>query len=145
MSVDYSFDISTSLAPDHLMRTFLLRLGLPRNPDDDCAVSTPHFHAWAGPLSADFSEHMQENIGFRPNSTLLFRSWAAVGIEARAEIVRGTLAICQAIEGDAVLLFNGEIVLYKRTAGVLYVNSAYWRGDYSLFTPPYEVRAFSVL
>lgn len=145
MSLDYSFDIATSLAPANLMRTFLLRLGLPRNPDDDCTVSTPHFHASVGPMSRDFSEHMLENVGFRPDAYFVFRSWAAADIEARAEIVCGTLAICQAVPGDAVMLFNGEIVLYMRKAGVLYVNSTYWEGDYSLFTPPYEVKAYKVL
>jgi len=85
-----------------------------------------------------------ERFGFDPNAYFVFNTWAAVSIEAREQIVRGTLAICRATTGDAVLLFNGEIILFIRKAGTLYVNTAYWRGDYSLFPPPYELKAFNV-
>jgi len=145
MSAFYSFDMSTKLAPESLMRTFLLSLGLPRDAGDKCDVGTPHFHASAGQLRKDSIDHLQGLLGFRPDVSFLFRTWAAAGIEAKAEIVRGTLAICQAVAGDAVLLFNGEVVLYMRKAGTLYVNAAYWRGDYSLFSPPYELKEYSTL
>jgi hypothetical protein len=66
-------------------------------------------------------------------------------MEAREQIVRGALAICQATTGDAVLLFNGETVMFMRRAGTIYVNTAYWRGDYSLFIPPYALKEFPTI
>ncbi|HYV48468.1 MAG TPA: SitI3 family protein [Myxococcaceae bacterium] len=145
MSLDYSFHISTTLGPETLMRTFLLSLGLPWDPKDPCSTDAPRFTAGVGPLPLDSREFRQEQFGFAPDQYFVFRTWSAYSVEAKAEIVRGTLAICQSVPGDAVLLFNGEIVLFMRKAGTLYVNSAYFRGDYSLFTPPYELKAFEVL
>ena len=144
MSIFYSFDVSTNRTPETLMRIFLLGLGLPRNPDDECDVDTPHFHAVAGQMRKESRDQLQELLGFYPDVSFVFRTWGDSSLEAKAEIVRGTLAICQAVAGDATLLFNGEIVLFQRKADTLYVNSAYWRGDYSLFSPPYELKAFSV-
>jgi len=146
MSLDYSFYISTKLAPESLMRAFLLSLGLPRNPNDGCEAHPGNFHAGVGPTHGGRSrEYNQERFGFDPDVYFVFNTWADVSIEAREQIVRGTLAICRATTGDAVLLFNGEIVLFMRRAGIIYVNSAYFRGDYALFTPPYEVKEFSVM
>lgn len=145
MPLNYSFDISTTLGPETLMRTFLLSLGLPWDPKDPCSTDAPHFTASAGPLRPDSREWVREQRGFAPDQSFIFNTWGEGSVEAKEEIVRGTLAICQAVPGDAILLFNGEIVLFMRKEGTLYVNSAYWRGDYSLFTPPYELKAFEVL
>src|SRR5262245_58676648 len=112
------------------MRIFLLRLGLPGSPENDCGVRAPHFEAEVGPEHGGHSlEITKELFGFTPTSYFLFKTWGNVSIEGKEEIVRGTLGICQAVTGDAILLFNGETVLYKRTAGTLYVSSAYWQGD----------------
>jgi hypothetical protein len=145
MSMDYSFSVATSLSPESLMRTFLLSLGLPRNPDNECNVETANFHAIAGPVRGRSREISLERFGFQPEVHLVFRTWPHLNPEAKAEMVRGTLAICRAIPGDAILLYNGEVVLFMRKAGQLYVNSGYWRGDYSLFSPPYEVKEFPLM
>ena len=145
MSIDYSFHVSTTLGPETLMRTFLLSLGLPWDPKNPCSMDAPRFTAGVGPLPRDSREWMQEQRGLAPDQYFVFRTWSQYSVEAKEEIVRGTLAICQAVPGDAVLLFNGETVLFMRKSGTLYVNSAYWRGDYSFFTPPYELKAFDVL
>lgn len=146
MSLDYSFYLSTNLGPESLMRTFLLSLGLPWNPKDPCSVDASTFSADVGPCQQGHSRDIaRERFGFDPDQYFVFRTSAAFDIEARGEIVRGTLAICRAVTGDAILLFNGEIALFMRKSGTLYVNSAYFRGDYSLFTSPYELKAFEVL
>lgn len=145
MSLDYSFYISTNLGPETLMRTFLLSLGLPWDPKDPCSTDTPRFSAGVGPVKRESREYRRERFGFAPDQYFVFRTWGEVAFEASEEITRGTLAICQAVPGDAVLLFNGESVLFMRRSGTLYVNSAYWDGDYSFFTPPYELKAFDIV
>jgi len=145
MSLDYSFHISTKLPPENLMRAFLLSLGLPWDPKDGCEAHPGNFHAWVGPMPGGRSREIWlERFGFDSNVYFVFNSWGEANVEAREQIVRGTLAICRAVNGDAVLLFNGEIVLFMRKAGTIYVNSAHWEGDYSLFSPPYELKAFTV-
>jgi len=146
MAITYSFYISTGLGPEQLMRTMLLALGLPWNSDDGNVVDAPSFSAGAGPVEGRSREISLERFGFTPDQNLNFRTWDGdPGLKGKHDIVRGTLAICMAVTGDAVLLFNGETVLFMRKSNTLYVNSAYWRGDYSLFTPPYEPQAFPVL
>lgn len=145
MSLDYSFDISTKLAPESLMRAFLLSLGLPWDPNNGRVALTANFEAAIGPLQGRSREITTERLGFEPDLYFTFRTWGEVDVEAREQIVRGTLALCRAITGDAALLFNGERVLFMRKADTLYVNSTYWRGDYALFPPPYELKAFPVL
>src|SRR5262245_18660924 len=117
MSLDYSFYISTTLGPETLMRTFLLGLGLPWDPKDPCSTDAPRFAVSVGPQKRDSREFRREQFGFAPDQYFVFRTWGEYAYEASEEITRGTLAICQAVPGDAVLLFNGEIVLYMRTAG----------------------------
>jgi len=145
MALDYRFSISTKLSPESLMRIFLLSLGLPWNANEGCEAHPGNFHVGAGPMNNRLSREIYlERFGFEPDVNFSFRTWGEVNVEAREQIVRGTLAICRAVTGDAVLLFNGEIVLFMRKAGTIYVNSAHWEGDYSLFSPPYELKAFTV-
>lgn len=145
MSMDYTFYVLTNLSPESVMRAFLLSLGMPRNPDDECNVETPNFHAIAGRVTGRSREITLERFGFQPEVHVVFRTWPHLNPEAKAEMVRGTLAVCRAIPGDAILLYNGEVVLFMRKAGELSVNSEFWRGDYSLFHPPYEVKAFPLM
>jgi hypothetical protein len=145
MSLDYSFYISTRLSPENLMRAFLLSLGFPWDPSDGCEAHPGNFHAWVGPARGGRSRQIKlERFGFAPDVHFEFNTWGGVDFEGRAEIVRGALAVCRAIPGDAVLLFNGEQVLFTRLAGTIYVNSLYWEGDYALFPPPYELKAIPV-
>jgi hypothetical protein len=145
MSIDYSFYVSTNLSPESVMRTLILSLGVGPNPEDECNVGTPNFNAIAGRVRGRSREISLERFEFQPEVHIVFRTWPHLNSEAKAEIVRGTLAICRAIPGDAILLYNGEIVLFMRKAGELSVNSAYWRGDYSLFPMPYEVKTFPLM
>src|SRR5689334_17633830 len=126
MAITYSFYIATKLGPEQLMRTMLLALGVPWKPEEGGVVDAPNFRAGAGPVGARSREISQEDFGFSPDQIISFRTWGGEHEEGRRDLVRGTLAICQAVPGDAVLLFNGEIVLFMRTLGTLYVNSAYW-------------------
>lgn len=144
MALDYSFEISTNLSSENLLRAFLMSIGLTRNIKNPHEASTKHFYAMANDLQGRARDISREEYGFEPTVHLTFRTGADTNIEARAEIVRGTLAICRATAGDAVLLFNGEIILFIRRAGTIYVNTNHWQGDYSLFSQPYELRAFRV-
>jgi hypothetical protein len=107
-------------------------------------VEAEHYHGWVGPLEGRSIEIATENLGFTPDQRFRFVTGRDAEREGEREIVRGTLAVCQAIEGDAVLLFNGETALYERRTGVLYLNSLYWEGDYSWFSPPYDIKAIPV-
>jgi len=60
-------------------------------------------------------------------------------------IVKGAQAVCRALPGDALLLFNGEIVELLKKEGVLYVNSRFGWTDYSIFHQPYVVKEFDHL
>jgi hypothetical protein len=142
MAIQYSFFIDTGLAPEQLMRTMLLALGVPWNPDDGCMVDTPSFSAGAAPFQGRSREIFRADFGFDANQFLNFRTRGEAAYNAEHEIVRGTLAICRAVTGDAILLFNGETVLFMRKEGTLYVNSEWWKGNYVLFDPPYVVQAF---
>lgn len=144
MALDYSFDISTSLAPESLMRAFLLSLGKLKDLKNEFEAGTDNFYATVCEVQARSREIRLEQLGFEPAVSFAFRTSADVDIEARKESVRGTLALCRTITGDAALLFNSEYILFIRKAGTIYVNSAYWDGDYSLFPPPYELKAFRV-
>jgi len=98
MAITYSFYILTGLSSEQLMRTMLLALGVPRDPDDGRGVDAPNFSAAAGPVEGRSREISLERFGFTPDQNLNFRTW----------------------------------------------GSEYWRGDYSLFPPPYELKAFAV-
>src|SRR4051812_8477744 len=121
MALSYTFDISTKVAPESLMRTFLLSLGLPWDPHKGCSATADTFDAGVGPLTGYSREITTEQLGFEPDTYFSFRTWADADIEAREQIVRGTLAICRAVTGDAALLFNGEYILFIRRAGTIYV------------------------
>jgi hypothetical protein len=144
MALDYSFDISSTLSPESLMRSFLMSLGMLGNLKNAFEAGTKNFYVMANRLEGRSREIAREQFGFEPRVNLTFRTGADTDVEAQEQIVRGTLAICRATTGDAVLLFNGEIILFIRRAGTIYVNTNYWQGDYSLFSPPYELRAFQV-
>src|SRR4051812_4257941 len=102
----YSFYISTKLDQEQLMRTMLLALGVPWKPGER-VVDASSFRASSSPVTGRSREISQEQFGFAPDQLIRFRTWEGEHEEGRRDLVRGTLAVCQAVAGDAVLLFNG--------------------------------------
>ena len=122
-----------------------MSLGKLSDLQSEVQAGTKNFWAQANRPEGRSREIAQEMLGFTPEVYLWCKLLSSGAYEGTREITRGALAICAATEGDAILLFLGETVLFLRKSGTLYVNSEYWRGDYSLFTPPYELKAFPVL
>jgi len=122
-----------------------MSLGKLKDLKDECEANTTHFYVTVDEARRGRSREIKrEYLGFEPDVTFMFRTWGGLAADAEEELVRGTLALCRATPGDAALLFNLETILFIRKADTIYVNTLYYKGDYSLFPPPYELKAFKV-
>lgn len=73
-----------------------------------------------GPLEA---ETITDEFGFQPRASITFRLDKHMEpVKLRVRLLRGCMALLSESTGDAVLLFNGETVIFLRRGGTLVLN-----------------------
>jgi hypothetical protein len=163
MAIEYTLYIDTDQNPETVMEQMFAGIGLkPRIEKSGGFASLlrrrpPVFRSTSGPgfitsayKTSDFGrsllmEEMEINpgvsIGFRLSK---FKDWEP---QVRT-MLQATLQLLREIPGDAVLLFNGELVWLLRKAGELTLNrrTDLWRPEFlKLVTSPYKMEDIPIL
>jgi len=124
MAVEYSIDIASDLNRDQAMRLLAERLGMEQ---------TEGFVHKPGTMSigacdiepGHWTEVTEEAFHFTPNLSMSFRRlYEANGEEFARLMLRATMLLLEHGR-DAVLLFNGEIIVFQRLRGQLTFNTDY--------------------
>jgi len=93
--------------------------------------------------------YIAADLGIVPSMLILFRLDKFKDVEAQKNVLlRATIELLRQVEGDAALLFNGEVVWLLRKRGELILNSgiALLKPDYLvLVTLPYKMKDFPTL
>lgn len=95
------------------------------------------------------TSHIAADLGISAAMLIMFRLNKFTDLEAQKKVlIRLTIELLRQVEGDAVLLFNGEVVWLLRKQGELILNSDMnlWRPDaLVLVTLPYEMKDLPTL
>ena len=90
-----------------------------------------------------------EELEIDPSVTIRFRLDIFEDFNAQKHVMlQATIELLRQVNGDSVLLFNGEVIWLLRKAGELTLNSSkdFWRPDLlALVTLPYKIKDFPTL
>jgi len=146
--------LDTGLEPDDALQIMAddLNFEVDRNRDAEGHRKDsvgPGFLVYAyRPVSPGMVDIVREEFGIDPKVVFNFheiRSESPDEPHGPHAIVEGVQAVCRALPGDALLLFNGEVVELLKKDGVLYVNSKFGWTDYSIFQQPYVLKEYDHL
>jgi len=150
------FKIATEDDPKRLLdrmfdnvsvQAFVTSLDRPEVFYADCSSG---FLAYSGKLGEEERSFLEEELGISPTNYILFRLNKFEDRElAKHLIIRATIALLKITSNsDAILLFNGEEILFLRSNGELFINSLmdFWDSSYlDLVTLPYKMKEFPIL
>lgn len=145
MATEFSLELATDLSPTQATRLLAEQLRLRRV--DETHLLGPALELSALAVSSGWwSADIEEGFHFSPNLSVSFRldSNSEDYAEGYRVMLRATLLLL-GHGRDAVLLFNGELIVLQRLAGQLVLNEDYrlWRDGHHLeeeVTLPHEIR-----
>lgn len=143
MSLDYYLELSTDLKPAPALRRLAERLGL--DWADDTHLSGPGTIISAVEVTPGWwTEGIEEGFHFSPRLTVGFHYNKEEEEAFNRIMLRATLLLLEQ-PGDAVLLFNGEVIVLQRLKGQLVFNADYEMWDDTWLKAevqqPYEKRS----
>ncbi|MFE1748096.1 SitI3 family protein [Coleofasciculus sp. H7-2] len=145
MSLDYDLSIATDLKPIQALHIVSKGFDL----EWDSASSNPCLFGsgilvGAHPQLDIRQSVIEEAFGFRPTIDVWFQINSNVNYEGgKHTLLWVTIELLRQISGDAVLLFNGESIIFQRLAGQLLLNEDWhdWATSHlSEVTLPFEVQ-----
>ncbi len=100
-------------------------------------------------FKANEPRFIAEELGIEVSLSIGFRLDKFKDLDAQRHLLlQGTIELLRQVKGDAVLLFNGEVVWLLRKAGELILNSGMdlWRPEYLVLVPlPYQMKDLPTL
>ncbi|WP_257453845.1 SitI3 family protein [Archangium lipolyticum] len=157
MSLDYEFCVASELDPQHILGLVMAELGLvveARQSEDGCYedIVGPGFLTYAYCMPAPVRMVYKESLAIEPklavHFTLAYDPVPGEWEQAVASMLRGVLAVIRQVQGDAVLVFNGDYVLLLRREGhlVLDTSSGLWNPErLSLVTMPHTLKGLPTM
>ena len=120
MSLNYTLSIAGAHSNDALLEKIQLAKGYSMTTNEIFAPGLRLRFSKPGPVD---SQIIEEEFGFSPGVQIDFRVDKMSNPETVAMyLLRGCRALLDQTPGDAVLLFNGETVIFLRQAGRLVLN-----------------------
>jgi hypothetical protein len=148
MTADYVLDLGGPMTP-HAVRDVLARTAVA----DGLAASGVRFEPPGAVLRSGvlvavgdrrplpYPHPVEEAFGFTPSAGVLFRPARDTDPEVQVlDMVRLTVALLDALPGDAYLAFEGEITYLVRRAGELTItpDDDFWRPEVAALLPPHH-------
>ncbi len=145
MAIEYNFYVSTDTSASHLLHTIHQQSGLSWS-RDHTFLDSSGVQVSAVACGQSRQEMLEESFGFRFEAAVYFRlskdpDEAQVGYRTMLEVVVGLL---RREAGQAVLLFNGEIILLERFHGELVLNldwQTWQKQGTEMITLPYRMQS----
>ena len=155
MALEYSLEVNTDLHPEQVLK--LMFTGISLN------VCIEKLNRKGVLISADASglrtvayrlkknepSYIAADLGIEVSMHILFRLTSCEDRERQKKrLLRATIELLRHVEGDAALLFNGEVVWLLRKEGELTLNSDtdLWRPEFlALVTLPYHMKDLPIL
>jgi len=145
MSIDHDLKVDSDLCPEALLVLFWDCLGLDKPtvnfteryqvPYAEC----PNFHGYAGTVEEPSRTWNKEDFGVASRVSILFNvPYEASLAQAKASLVRGTMALLKRIPDDLFLQWDGGTMFLIRRQGKLYVNRDAYPPLKALVDLPYE-------
>lgn len=146
MALEYRLRIATDLTPSQALDVLSRLHGLKADPGRLVGTGVVIYASMESELGQSI---LREAFNFSPTISLAFRvdkfeNWEA-GVSTT---IRAALELLSQTQGDAVLLFNGEEVVFLRTKGEFILNNGwnFWNPSrLALVALPYEMRNISSL
>ncbi len=143
MSLEYSLEIAEKVSVSEIL-TYLGSL-----PDFEHhgggEIRTPELQAFVKEPSYLTSDVIEESFGFDPSVEVTFRLDKSYDRSAaRYRVVWASSKLLRRTNGDVVLLFNGETVIFSRLGAHLTLNQieGLWTPEMlSVIPRPYQIRS----
>lgn len=138
MALQYALYIETALDPKQAIERLFEAIGiqtytlLSERPGVYASPSGPAFVTLAYKMPDEGRAFLVEELGIEASVIILFRLNDEDREAQKYGLLQATIALLQRIPGDALLLFNGEVVWLFRKEGILTLNSGM-----ELWTPTY--------
>jgi hypothetical protein len=154
MALDYSLDIQTELHPKQALKLISVSIGSDsgvkkRNRRVFISTDASGLIISAYRFKASDPCFIAEDLGIEVSMSIGFRLSKFKDLEVQKHaLLKATIELLRLVSGDAVLLFNGEVIWLLRKSGDLILNSHkdLWRPELlALVTLPYKMKDLPTL
>jgi len=154
VALEYALYLETNIAPKRALELLFGGVGIeaqigPSNRHGGVSSSSgPALMTYAYRTSVERASFLKEELDIQPQITILFRLDKQDPEAQKKVMLRAMIELITQFPGDAVLLFNGEVVWLLRTQGQLMLNSSMglWTPEYlALVSLPYTMEEIPTL
>ena len=154
MALEFALYLETNNAPKRVLELLFEGIGIEAQIDLSnrhggvSSRSGPAFMTYAYNTSIERASFLEDELGIQPKITILFRLDKQEPETQKKVMLRAMIELITQLPGDAVLLFNGEVVWLLRKRGQLVLNSSIglWTPEYLLLVSlPYTMEEIPIL